>query len=98
MLNYLSVLVALQRSEPTAKPKLLIVWREPCFIADGRHLDSANDERMIDSIGEHRAQPCRRKYIRGNYEMTGIFRAAEREQIGEISRWIADLPRAIYMV
>ena len=49
---------------------------------------------MIDHVGEHRAGTRRGKHIQRKHRTVGIFRAREREQIGEIDRRIADLTLA----
>ncbi len=84
--------------EPETEAILFVPRLEFRIIASAGDGHPANHDRVIDRVGEHRSHTRRRKYIRGQHRVSGIFRAGEREQIGEISCRITDLPWPIYMV
>ncbi len=89
---------ALQQVKTAGETELLVAGLELRRIAETRDGNRADNYRATHRIGKHCIGAGGREEARREYRSGRIFRACEREQIGEIPCGVADLPRPIDVI
>src|SRR5215470_15291252 len=75
-----------------------LCWLKLRAVANAGNGHAANCDRVIDDVREHRLFASRWEDARGENGVRGILRTRKREEVGEISREIADRPRTVNVI